>query len=242
VLKRAFIALAAIALLVAGAAFLAFNYLDVAVKWAFEHYGPDVTGVAVKVREVQISARNGRGSVRSLELANPSGFSTAQALRFGEIRLAIDPSTVAQPVVVIHEISVQDASILYERGNSATNLETIQKNIAAYVKRASTDDAKSGAPGKSQKRRFIVERLTVRGVKVTMTNPALAGQGISFDLPDIALHDVGRRQGGLTASEVADVVASALMQRIAQKVLGSMELLRKGGIEGAIDALKGIFR
>jgi hypothetical protein len=242
VLKRALIALVAIALLVAGAAFLAFNYLDVAVKWAFEHYGPEVTGVPVKVREVQISARNGRGSVRSLELGNPSGFSLGQALRFGEIRLAIDPSTVTQPVVVIHEISVQDASILYERGKSATNLETIQKNIAAYAKRASADAAKSDGAGKSGKRRFIVERLTLRGLKVTMSNTALGGQGIAFDLPDIELHDVGRRQGGLTASELADVVASALMQRIAQKVLGSIELLRKGGVEGAIDALKGIFR
>jgi hypothetical protein len=242
VLRRALIALVAIALLAGGAAFLAFNYLDVAVKWAFEHYGPDVTGVAVKVREVQISARNGRGSVRSLDLANPSGFSTAQALHFGEIRLAIDPATVTHDVVVIHEISVQDVAILYERGSSATNLETIQKNIAAYVKRASADNAKSGGTGKSPRRRFIVERLTLRGVKVTMSNPALQGQGIAFELPDIALHDVGRRQGGLTGSEIADVVASALMQRIAQKVLGSIELLRKGGVEGAIDALKGLFR
>ena len=35
------------------------------------------------------------------------------------------------------------------------------------------------------RRGFIVERLTLRGAKVTMTNPALRGQGITFDLPDI---------------------------------------------------------
>ena len=36
------------------------------MKWALEHYGPIVAGVPVKVREVQISPRNGRGAVRSL--------------------------------------------------------------------------------------------------------------------------------------------------------------------------------
>jgi hypothetical protein len=75
-----------------------------------------------------------------------------------------------------------------------------------------------------------------------MSNPALKGQGITVDLPDIMLNDVGKRQGGLTASELANVVANALIQRIAQKVLTNIDLLRKGGVEGAIDALKGLFR
>ncbi|MGE5097232.1 MAG: hypothetical protein ACM3SO_19005, partial [Betaproteobacteria bacterium] len=65
---------------------------------------------------------------------------------------------------------------------------------------------------------------------------------ITFDLPDITLRDVGKRQNGLTASELANVVANALIQRIGQKVLTNMELLRKGGVEGAIDALKGLLR
>ena len=241
-LKRALVALVVIAALAAGGAFLAYNYLDVAVKWTLEHYGPDVTGVPVKVREVQISPRNGRGSVRALELGNPPGFGAGQAVRLGEIRLALDPATVTGPVVVIHELAVENAAILYERGNGTTNLETIQKNIEAYAKQASAGEAKAEADGKARKRRFIVERLTLKGVKVTMTNPALKGQGIAFDLPDIALRDVGKRQGGLTASELANVVANALMQRIAQKVISNIELLRKGGVEGAIDALKGLFR
>jgi hypothetical protein len=243
VLRRALIALVAVALLAAGGVYLAYNYLDVAVKWTLEHYGPDVTGVSVKVREVQISPRNGRGSVRALELGNPPGFGPGPALRFGEIRLAIAPATVTQPVVTIQELAVENAAILYERGNGATNLETIQKNIEAYVKAASSlDGGKAEPAARAKKRRFVVERLTLKGAKVTMTNPALKGQGITFELPDMTLRDVGKRQGGLTASELANVVADALMQRIAQKVLTNIELLRKGGVEGAIDALKGLFR
>jgi hypothetical protein len=75
-----------------------------------------------------------------------------------------------------------------------------------------------------------------------MTNPGLRGQGIAFNLPDIELRDVGRRQGGLTASEIGSVVAGELQARIAQRVLTNIELLKKGGVEGAIDALKGLLR
>jgi hypothetical protein len=242
-LKRALIALAVLAVLAGGAVFLAFNYLDVIVKWAVEHYGPDVAGVSVKVREVQISPRNGRGSVRALEIGNPPGFGSGRAARFGEIRLQIDPGTITQPVIVVRELTVEEPLVSYERANGTTNLEAIQRNIEAYVKRAS--DGGGGAGGgkaRESRRRFIVEKLTLRGAKVTMTNPALKGQGVAFDLPDITLRDVGRRQNGLTASELANVVANALIQRIAQKVLTNMDLLRKGGVEGAVDALKGLFR
>jgi hypothetical protein len=73
-----------------------------------------------------------------------------------------------------------------------------------------------------------------------MTTPSLKGQGVNFDLPDIELRDIGKRQDGLTASQVAAVVTNAIIARIAQRVLSNIDLLRKGGIEGAIDALKGL--
>ena len=243
-LKRALIALAVLLALAAGGAWLAFNYLDVIVKWALEHYGPVVAGVPVKVREVQISPQNGRGAVRGLDIGNPPGFGAARAARFGEIRLAIEPKTITEDVIVVHELLVEDASITYERTSGVANLEKIQRAIDEYVKRSNAGEGAGpkGARPRESKRRFIVERLKLQGVKVTMTNPALKGQGITFDIPDIDLRDVGKRQGGLTASELANVVVNALMQRIAQKVLTNVDLLRKGGIEGAIDALKGLLR
>jgi hypothetical protein len=75
-----------------------------------------------------------------------------------------------------------------------------------------------------------------------MTTAGLRGQGVSFDLPDIELRDVGRRENGVTASEAANVVAGAVIAGIAQKVLTNIDLLRKGGVEGAMDALKGLLR
>ena len=89
---------------------------------------------------------------------------------------------------------------------------------------------------------FIVDRISIRGAKVTMTNTALHGQGITFDLPDIELRDVGKRQNGLTASQVAAIVSNTLIAKIGQRVLTNLDLLRKGGVEGAIDAPKGLIR
>ena len=70
-----------------------------------------------------------------------------------------------------------------------------------------------------------------------MTNdqPRPARPGHHLDLPDIQLANLGKRTG-LTASEIAEVVTSTLIARIAQKVLSSVDLIRRGGVEGAVDA------
>ena len=246
-MKRALVALLLLALIVAGAAFWLYESLDVLVKFTLEHYGPDVAGVTVKVAHVEISPTDGRGMLKGIDIGNPAGFSAAHAVRLGEVRVALDPATIRAPVVRIHEIAIEAPTIVYERADKGkgTNLDAIQKNIESYVARnVPVSDAgdKSAASASGARHLFVVDRISIRGAKVTMTNTALRGQGISFDLPDIELRDVGKRQGGLTASQVANIVANTLIANIGQKVLTNFDLLRKGGVEGAIDALKGLVR
>jgi len=241
-MRKAAWVVAVLLLVAAGAAFWAYESLDVIVKFALEHYGPQVTGVAIEVGEVRLSPGDGRGSLRRLDIGNPPGFSSPRAARLGEISVWVDPATVRAPLVVIHEIVIEGASIAYERSDRGTNLDAIQKRIAAYVKQAqeasgSGDRKPSGA---EVRHRFVVERLAIRKTSVTMTNPGLKGQGVTFDLPDIEMRDVGKRAGGATASEIAQAVADTVVSRIAQRLLTNLDLLRKGGVGGAIDALKGL--
>lgn len=240
--KKVLIGLAVLLLLVGGGIYLVYNSLDIIVKMALEHYGPQVTGAAFKVGEVKLSIRDGRGTLRDIEIGNPAGFSAPRAARLGEIRVAIEPMTLTDPVVFLHELAVISPLITYERARNATNLDAIQKNIEAYIQRSGGPSESRPAEAKKGRRKFIVERLVIRGAKVTMTNPALKGQGISFDLPDIDLRDVGKTQGGATASEIGNLVTGVIQQRIAQKVVTNVDLLRRGGVEGALDALKGLLK
>jgi uncharacterized protein involved in outer membrane biogenesis len=240
-MRTLLIGLGVVAGLVVVAALLAWNSLDLIVRAAFEHWGPDLTGGKVEVKEVQISPRDGRGRIAGLDIGNPPGFSAPRAARFGEIRLAVDPATLTDDVIVIRELAVESAQITYERADKSTNLDAIQKRIDAYAK-ASDPTGEARGEARAKKRRFVIERLSIRKTRVTMTNKGLGGQGLAFDLPDVELRDVGRRQDGVTASQAAAIVASTLQQRIALKVLTNVEALRRGGLEGAVDALKGLVK
>jgi hypothetical protein len=140
--------------------------------------------------------------------------------------------------VLIHEIAVNEPSITYERGAKSTNLDAIEKRITQ-----SASAAQSSPTGTStfsgEKRRYIIERVVIRGAKVTMTNSTLKGQGVTFDLPDIEMKNIGK-DSGVTADEAAAIVAATVSSKIAQRVLTNIDLLRKGGVQGAMDALKGL--
>jgi uncharacterized protein involved in outer membrane biogenesis len=240
-MRKALVALAILAGIVIVVAALAWNSLDLIVRAALEHWGPDVTGVKVEVAGVQISPSDGRGRIAGLELGSPPGFSAAHVARFGEIRLAVDPATLASEVIVVRELAVESLQVTYERGDKATNLDAIQRRIEAYAKRSDPGGAKE--PGRLvAKRKFVIERLAIRKARVLMTTRGLGGQGLTFELPDVELRDVGKRQEGLTASQVAAVVASTLQQKIALRVLTNIDALRRGGLEGAVDALKGLIK
>ena len=225
--------------ILAGLGFFLYNRLDLVVKLALEYYGPDVVGASVKVDDVEISPHSGRGRLRNLEIGNPKGFAFARAARFGDVILEVDPATLRAPIVRVQAIGINAPTIVYERGDKTTNLDVIARNIEAYVKRAGTPDRSAAGGGK---RLYIIDRLLIRGAKVTMTSASLRGQGVTFDMPDIELRDIGKGQGGVTASQAAAIIANAIVARIAQRVLSNIDLLRKGGVEGAIDALKGLVR
>ena len=211
-------AVVVLALLAAGGAWLALNSLDVIVKTALEHWGPDVVGAPVSVGSVNISARNGKGAIYGLEIGSPAGFSAKRAARFGELRVALEPSTLTEKVIVIHEIAIDAPTLTFERNNKVSNLEAIQSRIDAYAKRAAAiESSKGDGPADHLRRRFVIERISITGGKVVMTSAALKGQGLSVDLPEIQLRDVGKAEGGVTASEAAAVVAAALLSKIAFK-------------------------
>ena len=240
-MKKALVALVVLAALAAAGLFWAWHSLDVIVKAAIEHFAPDIAGVPVTVRDLKLSTTDGKGRLRGVEIGNPKGFNAPRAARLGEISVSLDPRTVTEPLVVIHEIVIEAPEITYEKGARLTNLEAIQRNIEGYVTRSGGASDKSAAPG-GLGRRYVIEKFSIRGARVTMTNPALKGQGLTFTLPDIQLRDIGTRPNGVSAGQAANVVVGALVARIAQRVLTNIDTLRRGGKEGAVDALRGLLQ
>jgi hypothetical protein len=215
----------------AGGGWWLYVQLDAIIKRAITHYGSQMTQARVSVDAVQLRSTDGIGIVRGLEVGNPTGFRSAHAIKVGVIEVAVDVRTLADPVVVIRRIVIDAPDIVYEQGESLTNFDAIQQNIARSLAGGSSE----GGASQKTARKLIVDELIIRRARAKVSAAALMGQTVSTTLPDITLRRLGRAEGGLTPAQLGQIVARTLSQRLVASLVIDKTVKSLG------DRVKGLF-
>ena len=212
-----------------GGAWWFFKSLDSLVERAIERWGPEITGVKVRVDSVRIEVTQGRGTIRGLLIGNPKGFEAPYALKVGEIRVALDPASLTRDVVIVKELLLVAPDLVYERGQGSDNMTVIQKNADAWV--AKLAGPKSAGPGK----KFILENVIVRGGR------AHVGTMASAPIPELHLRDVGKKTNGATAGEAFKQVWGALLRSVGN-VASHLGSAIKEGAKSATGGVRSLFK
>ena len=209
------------------------NNVDRLVKNAIEDYGSRMVGAKVAVQSVELRA-SGEGIVKGLFIGNPKGFLTSHLARIDQFDMAIDLASLAGDVIHIRHINIVTPNLIYERGDTLTNVDAIQRNINTYI-----------GPSKSQgsSRKLIVDLLTIRHARAQASAAFMSGKTVEVSLPDVTLRDIGKAKGGVTPAELGQIIAGALEKQLSAKI--SFENLRKqfsGAIDSGVKAIKGLFK
>lgn len=246
-MKKIALAVAIVVIAVVGAGYYFLTNADSLIKAVIEKYGSEATQTSVTLKSVKIGIREGSGELNTLAVKNPKGFSSADAITLGDIKVALDLSTLQSDTIVIKDVTILQPSVLYEYAGGGGNLQALQKNVQSYAAKFSggkTEPNKSaGDPGQSAskqpEKKVIIENLVIRDGKVAATHQALQGRTISAPLPTIQLKDIGKDKGGATPAEVAEKVIGAISaqaSRVAtaelQKQAGDLLKNQAGGLLG----------
>jgi hypothetical protein len=245
-LKKILIAVAALVVLLGIGAYYLYSNLGSIIEAAIEKYGTAATQATVAVDKVTLSPTDGKGSIAGLNVANPPGFSKAQAFEMGTLQLAVDIGTLTQNPVVIRDITILTPKILYERGSSGGNLEAIRDNVRKYAgaeasgggtgSGGSSTPSGGGSKPETPERKVIIDNLYVRDAQMTITAPgmpALGDRKLNSTLPTIHLRDIGKDKGGATPGEVAQRVLGAIAEE-ASKVAVAQLQRSLGDVGGAL--------
>ena len=183
--------LALLVLIGAGIVFLMSN-LNSIVAQAIEYNGSAVTDTDVDVSGVDIQLREGRGSVRGLEVGSPEGFSTSNVFELGDIVVDLDVGSVRDDPVILDEVRIQ-APVVHAEINEkgALNLDEIRKQIQSYSGEGPSD---TGSDSRAQKRIRIMSFVVEEG-RVEVDASAIDVEARTVTLPEIRLDDVGGSQG-----------------------------------------------
>ena len=152
--------------------------------------------------------------MRGFVLGNPKGFNTKSAMKFGEVSVTIDPSTITSDVIVIKEVRITEPEVTYELGSGGSNFDAIKRNVDAYVGGGGKTPPKKGEKKEAGKKgpKLVIENLYITGGKVGVSATFLKGKSVGGTLPDIHLKDIGKEkktEPGATPGEVAKKVHPA---------------------------------
>ncbi len=179
------------------------------VKDGIETYGPKMTQTSVSVDKVTLSILTGSAKVTSLNVGNPRGYKSPNAITAGTIAVGVDPMSLMSEKIVIKSVKLESPAITFEGGLSGNNLSTILDNINSTGKSGGTLSTNVAAQPKSEKK-YEVDDLLITGAKadVILTDPVQ--RQVSLTLPDIHLTDLGKGGDGITAADLAHRVLNAI--------------------------------
>jgi hypothetical protein len=206
-----------------------FANLDTIAKRAIEEVGSVVLGVPVKVGAVSLSAADGAGLLADFSIGNPSGYKLPQAMKAGQIELAVEPKSLTTEVIHIHKIAVRAIAVNYESGDGGTNFDVIKHNAERYA-----GDKKP----ESKPKKLIVDSLVISGAKMTYIGTSTFGKPVELTLPDITLANIGAKQGGIPPDQFAKAVLDAMIRSMGQAAASSVKDVGKSIGE----SVKGLFK
>jgi hypothetical protein len=229
-----------------------FFSLNSIVKKGVETVGPKLTKVEVRLGNAKLSPLSGKGRLSDLFVGNPEGYQTPSAIKLGDIALAVEPGSLLSDTLVVDEINIQAPEITFEGTLSGNNLSKILQNLEAAAGGESPDKAAkpdSTKPGK----KFFVKDFVLKGGKITAAvSTPLGSKSGTLALPEVHLQNIGSRENGVTAAELAKQMMKAI-EKVATEAVATgiadigkgLEGLGKGStgqVDKATQTLKNLFK
>jgi hypothetical protein len=185
------------------AAVVVLGQLGRLIREGVEEHGPAITGTDVALGGASVSIFSGEGELKNLRIGNPEGYSDDEAFDLGRIKIAVDTRTVASKVVHIRSIVVDGPKLLAEFDPAGrNNLNTILNHVKAM---AGGSGKSSGGGSGGGETRMIIDEFRFENAEARALAPSLKLDK-TLKLPPVVLRNLGARQGGAAASDIANQI------------------------------------
>lgn len=198
------VAIALVLLLVIGVfVYVAYNTNSI-VKNAIETIGPQYLGAPVRVKDVDISLQDGRGTLTDLEVGNPPGYEGPYAVRVGTVSVTLDVAHSTSGLVVLKRVTIDGARVAaIAKTAKETNLRALSSNVPS---------SQNSSPIK-----LIIDELDLTNTQAVVSSPLLS-KALEVIVPDVHLKDIGRSTGGADVGTVIDQVLAPITKAVTRSL------------------------
>ncbi|MDF3056289.1 MAG: hypothetical protein K0R17_504 [Rariglobus sp.] len=230
-MKKLLIILGSLLALVVIGLVVASFFLGSIVTKGVNDFAPGITGTKVTLDSAAISPLSGAGTLKGLFVGNPPGWKSDKAFSFGKVHVSIEPRSLLGDHIIINEVLIEAPEFVYETKVFSSNIKDILNNIEKNLgggteKPAGEPTTKEGKPLKFEVKSFRLEKA-----RATL---GVGPSAITVPMPPLVLTDLGTKEGGITANQLATKVVANILTNITKAVADSA--LNIGSASGAAGA------
>src|SRR5687768_7898325 len=89
-------------------------FLGSIVTAGVNKFGPGITQTNDDLRRPAIPPHSGDGTLTSLTVGNPAGWSQTDAFRLGKVHINLEPFSILKDTIVINELTIDKPEFFYE--------------------------------------------------------------------------------------------------------------------------------
>ncbi len=194
-------------------------YIDAIARTGVEQGAQYAMQVPTSLEKADVRLFAGGFAMEKLNVGNPQGYEAEYFLRLGKSDVNVSLGTLMQDTVVIPSLQMEDLSIVLEKKDGKTNLDTIMANIGRL---SSSETSTEGG------KKFIVNEVVIRNVELRVIMPPMGtvNKPVVVTVPEIRLKDLGSdTPNGVVMSQLTGTIVSATLRAIATNapdVLGNV--------------------
>lgn len=198
-------------------------YMDKVIETSFNTVVPKVLGVEARLDDATVHLLKGYTALNGIHIGNPEGFHTDGLFDLDEVRVRIDPASLAgDGAIVINEIAVKGMKVTYEQGLTQNNIGALLDNLPKSEKEEKKEEPEEE---KGPSRPVIIEKLDIVDCSVDLSVTLAKGGAMNFELPEIHLTDLGKENGGVTTGDVIGIVVESILNLVKGTVAGAGKLV-----------------
>jgi hypothetical protein len=197
-------AVAGFVVVLAGAFIVLSFTIDGIVKSAIEEDGRELFQTTVDVSNVNISMWNGTSEIYGFTISNPDQFSDQPAIELDEIQLKIDLTSMLSDTILIENIRITGARLLFEQEGFGINLRSLNQNMDLS---ADEDDTI-----------LVIEQLVVENATVQVSSTIDRERTVEANIENIEMEGIGR-DGNNTLKQSMQQILEPLIERAIQEAM-----------------------
>lgn len=214
--------------LVAIVAVVVLGQLGRLIERGVETAGPQITGTDVTLGSASVSIFDGKGALKRLHIGNPEGFTSDEAFDLGEVVVAIDTKSLAGDVVRIRSIVIDGPRLVTEFDAAGrSNLNKIMEHVKAASRGGGQGKAAESGGAET---RMIIDEFRFQNAEVQALAPAF-GVDKTLKLPPVVLKNLGAKQGGAAASDIANQVMRPVVDAAVQAAMQEYLAAQRGKLQ-----------